>query len=147
MTLASQVDPQDPGVLAGMRGVTLDVGDDVFVKRLREANPGLRNINFAAQAYDATVITALAAAIAGTDQPAAIAKHINDVTKGGEKCIKFRDCMALVKDRKDIAYVGPSGPLEFSTSGEPGMATYIIGEIQTDGTVKTLRKERGGPTG
>jgi branched-chain amino acid transport system substrate-binding protein len=140
-SLASQVDPQDPGVLAGMRGVTPDVSDDVFVKRLREANPGLRNINYAAQAYDAIVITALAAAIAGTDQPAAIAKQINDVTKGGEKCLNFRDCMTLVKDRKNIAYVGPSGPLEFSVSGEPSSATFIIGEIQADGTVKTLRKE------
>jgi hypothetical protein len=54
--------------------------------------------------------------------------------------------MMLVKDRKDIAYVGPSGPLEFSDSGEPNSATYIIGEIQTDGTVKTLRKEKAGPT-
>ena len=87
-------------VLAGMRGVAPDVGDDVFVKRLREANPGLRNINYAAQAYDAMVITALAAAIAGTDQPAAIAKQINDVTKGGEKCLNFRGCMTLVKDAR-----------------------------------------------
>jgi branched-chain amino acid transport system substrate-binding protein len=140
-SLAGQVDPQDPGVLAGMRGIAPDVGDDVFVKRLREANPGLRNINYAAQAYDAMVITALAAAIAGTDQSAAIAKQINDVTQGGEKCLSFRDCMTLVKDRKDIAYVGPSGLLEFSASGGPSSATYIIGEIQIDGTVKTLRKE------
>jgi branched-chain amino acid transport system substrate-binding protein len=140
-SLASQVDPQNPGVLAGMRGVAPDVGDDAFVKRLQEANPGLHNINFAAQAYDAVVITALAAAIAGTDQPAAIAKQINDVTKGGERCLSFRDCMTLVKDRKDIAYVGPSGPLEFFASGGPSSATYIIGEIQADGTVKTIRKE------
>jgi ABC-type branched-subunit amino acid transport system substrate-binding protein len=140
-SLAGQVDPQDPGVLAGMRGIAPDVGDDVFVKRLREANPGLRNINYAAQAYDAMVITALAAAIAGTDQSAAIAKQINDVTKGGEKCLSFRDCMTLVKDRKDIAYVGPSGLLEFSASDGPSSSIYIIGEIQTDGTVKTLRKE------
>jgi ABC-type branched-subunit amino acid transport system substrate-binding protein len=143
-SLAGQVDPQDPGVLAGMRGVAPDVGDDMFVKRLREANPGLRNINYAAQAYDAMVITALAAAIAGTDQPAAIAKQINDVTKGGERCLNFRGCMTLVKDRKDIAYVGPSGPLEFSASGESSSDTYIIGEIQTDGTVETLRKESVG---
>jgi branched-chain amino acid transport system substrate-binding protein len=143
-SLAGQVDPQDPGVLAGMRGIAPDVGDDVFVKRLQEANPGLHNINYAAQAYDAIVITALAAAIAGTDQPAAIAKQINDVTKGGKKCLNFRDCMTLVKDHKDIAYVGPSGPLEFSAAGEPSSATWIIGEIQTDGTVKTLRKESAG---
>jgi len=143
-SLASQVDPQNPGVLAGMRGVAPDVGDDAFVKRLREANPGLHNINFAAQAYDAVVITALAAAIAGTDQPAAIAKQINNATKGGERCQSFHDCMTLIKDRKDIAYVGPAGVLEMSASGGPTSGTYIIGEIQADGTVKTLRKENAG---
>jgi branched-chain amino acid transport system substrate-binding protein len=145
-SLAGQVNPQDPGVLAGMRGIAPDVGDDTFVKRLREANPGLHNINYAAQAYDAIVITALAAAIAGTDQPAAIAKQINDVTKGGQNCSTFHDCMMLIKEHKDIAYVGPSGPLEFSDPGEPSSATLIIGEIQADGTVKTLRKENASLT-
>jgi ABC-type branched-subunit amino acid transport system substrate-binding protein len=139
-SLAGQVNPQDPSVLTGMRGTLLDVGDDMFVKRLREANPGLHDLNRAAQAYDAVVITALAAAVAGTDEPAAIAKEINGVTKDGEKCTSFSACMMLVKNRKDIAYVGPSGPLEFSDSGEPRSATYLIGEIQADGTVKTLRK-------
>jgi branched-chain amino acid transport system substrate-binding protein len=145
-SLAGQVDPQNPGVLAGMRGIAPDVGDDAFVKRLREANPGLHNINYAAQAYDAIVITALAAAIAGTDQPAAITKQINDVTRGGEKCPNFHDCMMLVRNHKDIAYVGPSGPFEFSDSGEPNSAAFIIGEIQADDTVKTLRKETAGLT-
>jgi ABC-type branched-subunit amino acid transport system substrate-binding protein len=143
-TLAGQVDPQDLGVLAGMRGAVPEVGDDMFVKRLREANPGLHNLNYAAQAYDAVVITALAAAVAGTDEPAAIAKEINSVTKGGEKCTSFSACMMLVKNRKDIAYGGPSGPLEFSDPGESGSATYLISEIQADNTVKTLRKERVG---
>jgi branched-chain amino acid transport system substrate-binding protein len=143
-TLAGQVNPQDLGVLAGMRGTLPDVGDEMFVKRLREANPGLHNLSYAAQAYDAVMITALAAAAAGTDEPAAIAKEINDVTKGGEKCTSFSACMLLVKNRKDIAYAGPSGPLEFSDPGEPRSATYLISEIQADGTVKTLRKESVG---
>jgi branched-chain amino acid transport system substrate-binding protein len=122
-----------------MRGP--DVGDDMFVKRLRKANPGLHNHDRAAQAYDAVVITALAAAVAGTDEPAVIAKEINGVTKSGEKRTTFSACMILVKNHKDIAYDGPSGPLEFYDSGEPHSATYIIGEIQAGGTVKTLRKE------
>ncbi|MGH3779111.1 MAG: caspase, EACC1-associated type [Pseudonocardiaceae bacterium] len=138
-SLAGQVNPQDPGVLAGMKGTLLDVGDDTFVKRLRQANPGLGDLSRAAQAYDAVVITALAAAIAGTDQPTAIAKQINGVTKGGEKCTNFNECMILVKNHKDIAYAGACGPLEFTDAGEPSSATYLIGEIQADGAVKILR--------
>jgi branched-chain amino acid transport system substrate-binding protein len=109
------------------------------VKRLRQANPGLNDLSRAAQAYDTVVITALAAAIAGTDQPAAIAKQINGVTKGGEKCTNFNECMMLVKNHKDIAYVGACGPLEFTDAGEPGSATYLTGEIQADGAVKIIR--------
>jgi branched-chain amino acid transport system substrate-binding protein len=139
--LAGQVSPQDPGVLAGMRGIQLDAGNEAFMKRLREANPGLRDLTYAAQAYDAVVITALAAAVAGTDAPAAAAKQINDVTRAGERCTSFAACMTLVKDHKAIAYDGPSGPLRFTDHGEPSSATYAIGEIQADGTVKTLRSE------
>ena len=144
-TLAGQINPRDPGVLAGMRGILPKTGGEAFVKRLKETIPGLRDPTYAALAYDAVVITALAAAVAGTDGPAAIAKEINGVTKTGEKCAIFAACMVLVKDRKDIDYDGASGPLEFADPGEPSLATYVISEIQADGTVKPLRNERVGP--
>jgi len=143
-TLAGRVSPRDPGALMGMKGPLLDAGDEAFVKRLREANPGLLDLNYAAQSYDTVVITALVAAVAGTDEPTAIAKEINGVTKAGEKCANVASCMALVKDRLDIDYDGPSGPLEFADPGEPTSATYVISEIQTDGTVRPLRSERVG---
>ncbi|HKR51934.1 MAG TPA: ABC transporter substrate-binding protein [Pseudonocardiaceae bacterium] len=146
-TLTGQVDPRNSDVLMGMRGTMLDAGDETFLKRLTETNPGLRDLNYAAQAHDAVVITALAAAVAGTDAPAAIAKEINGVTKIGEKCASFAACMTLVKDHKDIDYDGPSGPLEFTDPGEPNSATYVISEIQADGTVKALRSVRVGPPG
>jgi branched-chain amino acid transport system substrate-binding protein len=144
-TLAGQVSPRDPSVLAGMKGILPGDGGKVFVKRLRETNPGLRDLTYAVQAYDAVVITALAAAVAGTDEPAAIAKEINGVTKTGEKCVSLAACLALVKDRKDIDYDGPSGPLEFADAGEPLSVTYVISEIQANGTVRPLRSERVGP--
>ncbi len=140
-TLAGQVNPQDPGVLKGMRGTLPAPGDEAFVKRLREANPGLRDVTYAAQAYDAVVITTLAAAVAGTDAPADIAREINGVTRAGERCTSFAACMTLVEHHKRIAYDGPSGPLRFTDHGEPSSVTYDIGEIQADGTVKTLKSE------
>jgi ABC-type branched-subunit amino acid transport system substrate-binding protein len=140
-TLAGQVSPQNPAVLAGMKGTLPYPGDEAFVKRLKEANHGLRDLTYAAQAYDAVVITALAAAVAGTDAPAAVAKQINGVTRTGERCTSFAACMALVKDHKAIAYDGPSGPLRFTDHDEPSSATYNISEIQADGTLKTLRSE------
>lgn len=141
-TLASQVVPRNSGVLAGMKGTLIDFGDGTFVKRLKETNPTIRDPAYSAQAYDAVVITALAAAVARTDEPAAVAKEINGVTKGGEKCTSFAACMTLVKDGKNIDYDGVSGPLEFTDPGEPASATYMISEIQADGTVKFLEQVR-----
>lgn len=138
-TLAWQVNPQDPSVLAGMRGTALDPGGEAFAKRLKALKPGLRDLRYAPQAYDAVVVTALAAAVAGTDAPAAIARQINGVTKSGEKCMDFATCMTLVRQNKNIDYDGVSGPLEFTNSGEPSSATYVISEIQADGTIKPLR--------
>jgi branched-chain amino acid transport system substrate-binding protein len=140
--LAGQVSPRDLGILAGIKATLPDAGDEAFVKRLREANPGLRDVTYAAHSYDAMVITALAAAVAGTDESAAVGKEINGVTKFGEKCTSFAACMTLVKERKDIDYDGPSGPLEFTDPGEPSSITYVISEIQTDGAVRPLRRER-----
>ncbi|MGH3873066.1 MAG: caspase, EACC1-associated type [Pseudonocardiaceae bacterium] len=137
-TLAGQVSPQHPGVLAGMRGTAPNSGGEEFAKRLREANPGLQDLTYAAQAYDAVVITVLAAAVAHTDAPAAIAEQINGVTKIGEKCAGFDACMKLVKDHKDIDYDGPSGPLDFTDPGEPDSAAYIVNEVQPDGTVRSV---------
>lgn len=67
------------------------------------------------------------------------------VTKAGEKCTSFAACMTLMKVCKNIDYDDPSGPLEFADPGEPSLATYVISEIQVDGTVKPLRSERAGP--
>ncbi|MGH4011697.1 MAG: caspase, EACC1-associated type [Pseudonocardiaceae bacterium] len=135
-TLAGQVSPRDLSVLAGMSGTLPEDGGEAFVARLREADPGLQDVTYAAQSYDAVVVTALAAAVARTDEPAAIAKEINGVTKTGEKCTSFAACMTLVKDGKDIDYDGRSGPLEFTDPGEPLSSDYVINEIHTDGTVK-----------
>ncbi len=140
-TLAGQLRPRSPDVLAGMKGISLGTGSEEFVKRLREAKPALQDLTYAPHAYDAVVITALAAAIAGTDEPAAIAKEINGVTKAGERCTSFVACLTLVKEHKNIDYDGPSGQLEFADPGEPSSGTYVISEIQADGTVTAIRSE------
>jgi branched-chain amino acid transport system substrate-binding protein len=139
-TLARQVNRQDPSVLTGMKGVLVSDGEQAFVARLKEANPELQDFTYAAQAYDAVIVTALAAAV-GTDASAAIAEQINGVTKGGEKCLDFKSCMDLIRANKDIDYDGASGPLEFTDAGEPSSITYVITEIQADGTRKTIQSQ------
>jgi ABC-type branched-subunit amino acid transport system substrate-binding protein len=141
-TLTRLVNPQDPSVLTDMRGVLVNDGHDAFMQRLLEVNPGLQDLTYAAETYDAVVITALAAAAAGTDAPAAIAERINDVTKDGVSCTGYADCLKLVQEGQDIDYNGASGPLEFTDAGESGSTTYMISEFQADGSVKPFRPSR-----
>jgi ABC-type branched-subunit amino acid transport system substrate-binding protein len=128
----------DPGALEGMRGTTpLSALAPTFTSRLLEIDPGLIDFNYSGEAYDAVTIVALAAEIAGTDQPTAIAEEINGVTKDGEKCPSFSACLALVKAGTDIDYDGITGPLTFTEAGEPGEASYGILEFGADNKLNT----------
>lgn len=133
--LPGRVNPQNPGVLAGMKGTAPGAVNEAFFTRLREFQPDLRDTLYAAESYDAVIITTLAAAVAGTDAPRAVAAQINGVTKDGQKCTSFADCMRLVEAGEDIDYDGQSGPLEFTDPGEPGAGDYRIMEYQPDGSL------------
>jgi branched-chain amino acid transport system substrate-binding protein len=81
---------------------------------------------YGAETYDSMIIVALAAAVAGTDDPTAIAAEINGVTKDGEKCTSFEECIALIDAGTDIDYDGQGGPYEFVDAGEPAAASFRI---------------------
>jgi branched-chain amino acid transport system substrate-binding protein len=117
----------EPGTLVGIKG-TLPSAEltDEFRERLLGVDPALVDFSYSAETYDALVITALAAAVADTDDPAAVAAELNGVTREGEACETFEDCMALVEGGEDIDYNGPSGPQEFSQPGEPTAASFAI---------------------
>lgn len=136
--LPAQVNPQNLGVLTGMKGTAPGAINEAFFARLREAKPDLADTLYAAESYDAVIITALAAAIAKTDAPGEVAAQINGVTRDGEKCTTFADCMALVEAGEDIDYDGQSGPLEFTDPGEPGAGDYRIMEYQPDGSLPII---------
>ncbi len=138
--LANQVNPEDPSVLEGMRGTRPAAqSNDEFVARLQEFRPELTDLSFAAESYDATVIIALAAAVAGTDDPAAIAAEINDITReGGTECSEVAECLELINNGEMISYNGVLGLLNFVDEGEPGSGTYEVWEIGADGQLSVV---------
>ncbi len=77
------------------------------------------------EAYDSTLIVALAAQIAGDDGSAHAAEIVN-VTKEGEKCSTYADCLALVEAGTDIDYEGVSGATDMSGNGEPIVGSYAV---------------------
>ena len=58
----------------------------------------------------------------------AVAKNLPAVsgTTGGEKCESYKDCVALIKDGKEIQYVGQSGIGPFNDDHDPGAASIGI---------------------
>jgi ABC-type branched-subunit amino acid transport system substrate-binding protein len=97
-----------------------------FKQQLLGVNKDLKDFNYAAESYDATVVAALAALEAGSDNPGEIAKHLITVSKGGEKCTTFKQCADLIKSKKDIDYDGVSGPISFNDAGDPAEATIGV---------------------
>lgn len=137
-TLAEQVG--DVASLEGMKGTApLPAENPEFFDRLSAFRPDLADRIYAAESYDAVVITALAAEIAGTDEPTAVAEEINGVVNDGEACASFEECVALIDGgTTDIAYQSASGFTAFLDAGEPSSGNYGILEIQADGSLETL---------
>jgi branched-chain amino acid transport system substrate-binding protein len=117
----------EPGALTGIAGTlpSAEITAD-FQARLLEVDPALVDFSYGPETYDAFVITALAAVAAGSDDPAQIAAHINGITRDGEKCTTFAECVELLDAGTDIDYDGPSGPQAFGPAGEPTEASFAI---------------------
>ncbi len=129
----------DPSVLAGMRGTLpgVDVAGEQaeFRDALLEVDPELIDFSYSAESYDAVVVIALAALVAGSDDGEAIAAEINNVTKDGTPCTTFAECAELIAAGEDIDYNGVSGPLEFIDAGEPSQASILILEFDETGAI------------
>lgn len=111
------------GTLTGVRGI-IDGAEPSksFIKTLKETNAKLGGYRYAMEAYDATVLAALAAIVAQDDGGQAIAGALYDVSKSGVKCLSFAECLEVLALNQDIDYDGVSGPVNFTPDGnvEPG---------------------------
>lgn len=136
--------PLPEGILEGAKGTVpgAEAPDD-FRKRLKEIDPSLKEFTYAAESYDAVIITALAAIAAGSDNGEAIAAKMQDVSSGGEKCTSFKECVDLLNDGKDIDYDGISGPIEFSDLGSPTAASIGVYQYGKDNNFKPLEYVSG----
>ncbi|MBY5162705.1 ABC transporter substrate-binding protein [Salsipaludibacter albus] len=124
------------GVLQGVRGTlpSADITQD-FRDRLLEVDPELTDYSYSGETYDAVIILALAAEVAGTDDPLAMASEINGVTKDGDVCTSFEECKTMIADGADIDYDGVGGPYAFSAAGEPTSASFAILQYGADNQI------------
>ena len=139
--------PAAGGELEGMKGTTpkgAEISDEWLAQVsdywVSLGNEALADFNYAAEAYDAAIVIALAVEIAGTDG-AAHANEIVGITKEGTKCTTFADCMAIIADGGDPDYDGLSGPHEFNGNGEPLEGSYAMLEFGADNRITEASNE------
>jgi branched-chain amino acid transport system substrate-binding protein len=126
----------NPGILEGVRGTlpSAELSSDLR-ESLLGVDPDLEDFSYGPETYDAVIITALAAEVAGTDDPVAIAAEINGVTRDGEVCTSFAECRDMIADGTDIDYDGAGGPYTFGDAGEPTEASFSIQQYGADNQI------------
>lgn len=129
--------PKD--TMTGVIG-TVPTGDpsvdvEAFNGKLLEQDPALTDFAYGAQAYDATVLVALAAEYAGCADGTAIAAAmpmIANADAGGEACGTYADCLAIIQAGGQPDYNGVTGPLDFNEYGDPKAATIDVVQYLTN---------------
>ncbi len=115
------------GLLNGVNGIIEGYEpDDAFKNRLKQADGALVIFRYAAESYDATILAALAAVVAGDDGARSIAATLQDVSRGGTKCTSFAECLDVLQTQDDIDYDGVSGPQNWDDSGDISPAYYGV---------------------
>lgn len=102
-----------------------------------EGTAPLTEYSYAAESYDATILLALAALAAGSNESAAIADKLIEVSGGsgdGESCTSFADCAAIIVGGGVADYDGVSGPITFNEVGDPTEASIGIYQFGEDNT-------------
>jgi ABC-type branched-subunit amino acid transport system substrate-binding protein len=124
------------GLLEGVKGtIPGSEATQAFRDRLLAIDPALTDYSYAGEAYDAVMLTALAAIAAGNDSGPAIASELQNVSAEGTKCTTFPECKELLDAGEDIDYDGISGPVEFDENGDPTEASIGVFTYQADNTL------------
>jgi ABC-type branched-subunit amino acid transport system substrate-binding protein len=133
----------DRSVLNGMKGTApLNPLPAEFTNRLLDVDPDLAGFLYAGETYDAVVISALAAELAGTPDPDVVRGYVNSVTTGGAECATVADCLELARAGEDLAYRGASLRRGgFTDQGEPAAATYATLHFGPDGFIDDAKTE------
>lgn len=137
-TFAASVDPADPSKVEGIKG-TAPAGSPAGIESpFTEvyAATGIDPI-FSVYYYDCTILAALAAVKAKSDDPAKLKKAFTSNLKGDEDCNTFATCKDLLEDGKTIHWQGASSDFEKFGKNEPGKGVYEIWSYDAAGKVVT----------
>jgi branched-chain amino acid transport system substrate-binding protein len=126
--VASYGDALPAGALTGVRGIQSGVqAEAAAYARILLEDPGVPGLRYAAEAYDATILAALAATLAGDDGGASIGRLLSAASAGGIPCTSYGECLDVLSTEDDIDYRGVTGSLDLDENGdliEPRFVVY-----------------------
>jgi branched-chain amino acid transport system substrate-binding protein len=116
----------------------LDIGDLTdFTDRILQVAPTVTDFSYAAESYDAVILSALAALAAGGTTGEQIASKLQEVSGGsgdGTTATDFASAARVIRDGGTVDYDGPSGPVTFDDNGDPTDAMIGIYRYAADNT-------------
>lgn len=147
--------------LGGARGILPGTFASAhFQGELVSVDPGLKDMTFAAETYDAVNLAAIAAAAAEDDAGASIAASLIAVSGGrvqasagsgssGEAavCKSYRECLDVLRSGKRPDYDGESGRIGFNANGDVSSANYVVYTYGADNTATMSGSETAGSNG
>jgi branched-chain amino acid transport system substrate-binding protein len=142
---AGLVDPNNPGAVAGIEGTSPAVAPAGAQSPFLEAF-GATGIDpiYSAFYYDCTILAALAAEKAKSDDPAKMKEAFAANTKGKNECTTFAQCKQLLDDGKSIHYQGASATFRNMNkfgAFEPTAGVYEVWSFDETGRDNTSPPE------
>jgi branched-chain amino acid transport system substrate-binding protein len=125
--LLATIQGAKPDLLEGIRGISPSATSygPAWTERFAQI-PEVGSSAYAAYAYDCTVLLALAAAAAKTDDGTAIMANVLPTSLGGTTCGDFAGCLKLLNEGRNLDYFGASGPLDLADNGDPQNGIYDV---------------------
>jgi len=115
------------GLLNGVNGILDGAAvDAAFQAKVKTEDPGVGDFRYAAEAYDATILAALAAVLAHDDGGASIARELKAASVDGIKCTSYGECLDVLATQPDIDYDGVSGSVNLDDAGDPVRGSYVV---------------------
>jgi branched-chain amino acid transport system substrate-binding protein len=116
-----------PDILDNVRGVSPSAEPlrQVWATRYAAFSRGASDA-YAAYAYDCTLLLALAALTAGSDDGPSIMANVGPTSLGGTPCFEFKECADLIVAGRNIDFYGNSGKLDLLANGDPDSGRYDV---------------------
>lgn len=115
------------GQLNGVSGILEGAAADAaFQAKIKAVDSGAASFQYAPEAYDATILAALAAALAHDDAGMRVASQLRSASVGGIKCTSYAECLDVLKTEPAIDYDGVSGDVNLDAAGDPTTGSYGV---------------------